>query len=77
VREMEKAKINLVNYIVMCISEFAERIKISDKQAYNYLSHYGGISFIRENYEIEHTLGLDDVIDDITLICRKNGGALT
>jgi hypothetical protein len=73
---MEKAQVNLVNYIVMCISEFAERINMTDKQSYDYLSHYGGINFIIENYEIEHTLGLEDTIDDLSLICRRNGGDL-
>jgi hypothetical protein len=64
----------LINYLVICISEFAERFRINDKQAYQYLAQYGEISFLIEHYEIEHTLSLEDAIDDITLICHNNGG---
>jgi hypothetical protein len=67
---------NLINYLVICVSEFAERFSTNDKQAYQYLAQYGGISFLTEHYEIEHTLSLDDAIDDITLICHNNGGDL-
>lgn len=37
---------------------------------------YSGIAFLDENYEIEHTLSLDDAVEDLELICRKNGGNL-
>ncbi|MDR0948876.1 MAG: DUF3791 domain-containing protein [Lachnospiraceae bacterium] len=40
------------------------------------MSQYGGIAFLTEHYEIEHTLSLDDAIDDLILICQKNGGVL-
>ena len=29
---------------------------------------------MKENYEAEHMIGLDDVIDDLKQICNKNGG---
>jgi hypothetical protein len=63
-----------INYLVMCVSEFAEKFGINEKQAYKYLSQYGGIAFLTEHYEIEHTISLNDAVDDLTLICRKNGG---
>ncbi|MDR0947252.1 MAG: DUF3791 domain-containing protein [Ruminococcus sp.] len=66
---------NLINYIIICNSEFAERYNTNDEAAFNYLYEYGGIDFLLEFYEIEHTLSLDDAIDDLTLICKKNGGA--
>jgi hypothetical protein len=67
---------NIINYLVMRVSEFATRFKIGEKQAYKYLSQYGGIAFLTEHYGIEHTLSLDDVIDDLTLICKNSGGLL-
>ncbi len=39
-----------------------------------YLYAYKGIEFIKENYDVEHTLSFDDAVDDLTLICRNNGG---
>jgi hypothetical protein len=29
-----------------------------------------------EHYEIEHTLSLDDAVDDLERVCRRNGGVL-
>jgi len=67
---------NIIKYLVICISDFADRFGISSKESYGYLSEYGGIKFLLEHYDVEHTLSLDDAIDDLELICRNNGGAL-
>nr|WP_296441602.1 DUF3791 domain-containing protein [uncultured Acetatifactor sp.] len=34
------------------------------------------MEFLKENYEIEHTLSLEDALNDMLRICQKNGGAL-
>ncbi|MGN1157041.1 MAG: DUF3791 domain-containing protein [Agathobacter sp.] len=65
-----------VSYIIAVISDFAERFSISNPQAYRYLARYKGIDFLQEFYEIEHTLSFDNVIDDVALYCRNNGGTL-
>ena len=64
-----------INYTVVCVNEFAKRFNIAAKEAFTYLYDHQGIAFIKENYDIEHTLSIDDAIDDLTLICRNNGGA--
>ena len=69
-------QINIINYMVVCINEFASRFNLSSKEAFDYLNKYNGISFLMDNYEIEHTLSFDDAIDDMILICVKNGGYL-
>lgn len=66
---------NVVEYIVVCISEFASRYKMNIRDAYVYLSRYKGIEFLKEFYDVEHTLSFDDAIEDVAKICRKNGGA--
>ena len=63
-----------INYTVACVNEFAERFSIKSKEAFAYLFKYKGIEFIKEHYEVEHTLSMEDAIDDITIICRNNGG---
>lgn len=69
-------QINMINYIVACINEFANRFDMSSKEAFNYLNKYSGISFLKEHYEIEHTLGIDNAIEDLVLVCKRNGGHL-
>jgi hypothetical protein len=66
----------MIGYLVICVSEFADRFKLDCKTAYRFLATYGGIAFLIEHYEIEHTLSLDDAVDDLEFICRKNGGVL-
>lgn len=63
-----------INYTVVCVSEFASRFHISAKEAFTYLYEHKGIEFIKEYYDIEHTLSLDDAIGDLTMVCRNNGG---
>lgn len=71
---MSEKEIKIINYIVICISEFAKQKSISTKDAYNYLKEYKGLEFLDECYEAEHTLSLDDAVEDLTIICKRNGG---
>lgn len=73
-KSMSKQEKNIINYIVICINEFAKQNKMTSKEAYLYLRDYKGIEFLKENYEAEHTVGLDDAIDDLKQVCIKNGG---
>jgi hypothetical protein len=63
-------------YMVMCIDEFAQRKDLSSKDAFLYLRQFGGIRFLDEFYDIEHTLPFDDTMDTLTEICLKDGGTL-
>mgnify|MGYP003291646886 CR=1 FL=1 len=63
-----------INYSVACVIEFARRYNLSVKEAFQYLFQYRAIEFIKENYDIEHTLSLDDALDDMMMVCRNNGG---
>ena len=65
-----------INYIIVCVNEFARRKAISSRTAFLYLYNYKGIDFLKENYDIEHTLSLDDSVEDLEMIFRKNGGEL-
>ena len=72
---MTGADRNLLDYIVVCISEFTNRYGMHMRDAYTYLNRYKGIEFLEEFYDVEHTLSFEDVLDDLAAICRKNGGA--
>ena len=66
-----------VNYTVACIHEFARRKKISQRDAFLFLHQYRGISFLTEFYDVEHTLSMEDAMEDLEMVCRKNGGVLS
>lgn len=64
-------------YIIYCVSEFAKHFGITLKQSYAYLKRHKGLAFLYEFYETEHLLSLEDAVEDLSIICKRNGGALT
>ena len=65
-----------IGFTVACVNEFANRHKLSSKEAFQYLFRFKGIAFIKENYDVEHTLDFDTILDDLGILCTKNGGTL-
>ena len=65
-----------IGYIIAVVSEFAARFSLNSQQAYRYLDRFKGIDFVDKFYNVEHTQSFEDVVEDLAMICRKNGGAL-
>lgn len=65
-----------INYVVACVSEFAHRHNLPLQESFRFLFEYQAIEFLKENYDIEHTLSMEDALDDMMMIAKKNGGAL-
>lgn len=65
-----------INYAVICVSEFAHKHNLTLKEAFQFLFEHKAIEFLKENYDVEHTLSLEDVLNDMLMICNKNGGVL-
>ncbi|MHC6202913.1 DUF3791 domain-containing protein [Breznakiellaceae bacterium SP9] len=64
------------DYVVVCIDEFARDCGLTAWQAYRYLAVHGGIDFLVEHYDVEHTLSFADCIDDLKAISRQAGGKI-
>ncbi len=67
---------NMTEYVVTCVSEFSRVYNISMQQAYAYLSRFKAIDFLLEFYDVEHTLSIDNAVEDMRDICLRNGGRL-
>lgn len=65
-----------INYTVACVSEFADKHNMSQKEAFQFLDTYKAITFLKECYDIEHTLSFEDAVEDMEKICASNGGIL-
>ena len=65
-----------INYAVACVGEFARKHNLTMKEAFQFLFEYEAIAFIKVNYDFEHTLSFVDALDDMLIICEKNGGTL-
>jgi hypothetical protein len=73
---LREIDLNIVNYMVVCVNEFADRLNINGKEAFNYLNQHKAINFLLDNYEIEHTLSIDDAVDDMVIVSNNNGGTM-
>lgn len=62
--------------LVYCINAFAERYRLTAKQAFAYLNRFKGMDFLDECYEAEHQLSLEDAVNDLSIICKRNRGGL-
>ena len=67
---------DMAEYIVIAIHEFAKRHQLEEKQAYRYLNHYKAIDFLENQYDVAHTQRFDDIIEGLTALCQRHGGAL-
>ena len=67
---------NRIEFLATCISAFGEHFKLSNIEAYNYLRRYKGVDFLIDCYDAEHTLSIENAIEDLQLLCANNGGKL-
>ena len=65
-----------IRYINMCIVEFGKKFGMPASISYNYLKEHKALNFLDECYAAEHTLSLDDALDDIQTISRRHGGTI-
>ena len=65
-----------IGFTIACVNEFARKYQISSKEAFRYLFKFKGIAFIKENYDVEHTLDFETILEDLGILCKKNGGTL-
>ena len=58
-----------------CIEDFA---RAGVNVVINYCHHEDEAEelekYIKENYDVEHTLSYDTVLEDLEILCRRNGG---
>lgn len=74
--QANKVSHDVIHYVVMSLGMFARQKKLTKREACNYLARYKGLEFSINNYEAEHQLSLQDCVDDMAAICRKNGGII-
>ena len=72
----KKIIINQIEYVISCVGAFASKYSLSNFQAYAYLRRFSGIDFLIDCYSAEHTLSIDEAVEDIQSICFKKGGRI-
>lgn len=67
---------DIIAYVNCCVGAFANRFRLSTAQAYAYLRRFQGIDFLIDCYAAEHTLSIEDAVEDLALLCQRHGGRL-
>lgn len=73
---IDKTKYNQIEYLIVCIGAFAKRYHLSLSQAYAYLKRFTGIDFLIDCYDIEHTLSIENAVEDLQQLCFNYGGKI-
>lgn len=68
--------VNKIEYVISCVGAFASKYHLSNSQAYAYLRRFSGIDFLIDCYTAEHTLSIDEAVEDIQAICFQKGGRI-
>lgn len=63
---------NIINYMVVCVNDYADRHGCSFADSFDYLLKNKGLDFLEDCYDAEHTLSLDDALEDLEIICKRN-----
>lgn len=65
-----------IQFLTAAVHAFGQRFAMTRQAAFNYLREHKGLAFLIEFYDVEHLQSMDETIDDLLLVCKKNGGAL-
>lgn len=65
-----------IPYINLIVRSFAERFALTRQAAYNYLRQHKGLDFLIEYYDVEHLQDPEETVDNLIIMCKKNGGVL-
>ena len=61
----------------MCIVEFGHKFGMPSNISFNCLKEHKALDFLNECYAAEHTLSLEDALEDMQIICNRHGGTLS
>ena len=73
---MSKQTLDIIEYTIALVNEFAKRFALSESDAFRYIDRYDGMKLIEQCYDIMHTLSFADSVDGMASYCRRNGGTL-
>ena len=66
-----------IPYLTACIQAFAQRFSMTRQAAFRYLHEHKGLAFLIEFFDVEHLQSMDETVDDLLIVCQKNGGTLS
>lgn len=71
---MSRDMTDQVEFTIACVNEFAQRHGMTNVAAFRYLDSYKGLDYIVSGYESLRCQPLELTLEDLRVICRRNGG---
>lgn len=65
-----------IEWTLIFVAEFGRHFGLTIRQAFSYLSRFGGIDFVDRHYDYCHTQSFQSMVNDIAEYCHRKGGAL-
>lgn len=65
-----------IPFINACIRAFARRVGQPVREVFQYLEHFNGLTFLVDHYQAMHLQSVEDAVDDLIIVCKRNGGTL-
>jgi hypothetical protein len=70
---MSISKSEVHRFIIHSVFEYSKRNNIPIPETWIRFERSGIVNFLTEHYEIQHTLSMDQTLDDIELLMTRNG----
>jgi len=74
--KLNVSEADFVSVFVLCVHQFAKVHGLSDRQSWGYIERYGGLDFFMRNAEVQLSCSLDELMEDLLAITRRNGGGI-
>jgi hypothetical protein len=73
---MSEQTLNTISFVAMIVALFAKKHHFGEAAAYHYLNKFGGAALLVDHYGYLHTQDYEQVVDDLSEYCRRQGGSL-
>lgn len=67
---------NFTSFITSVLYHFSKIKGITIERAFRYLKTFKGFDYLSQFMEIERTLSYEEITDNLSLVCSRNGGTL-
>jgi len=65
-----------IDFTVFCVNAFARNSSLPYGQSFDYLRKYGALDLVVDFYDVNSTMPLALMIEDMRECCRLRGGTL-
>ncbi len=66
----------IMRFWAFCVEQFKYRHKVTGASVGALFSQNGIFKFLADNFEVEHILGAEQIVDDIDAILKRKGAAI-